>query len=70
MAFKDIRLSQWMRVYIDGLPLDLTSKLLPWHTRLNMGLAMHIHAHAAAPAEIFNRVGRSTRFQYSVKMPC
>jgi ribosomal protein L11 methylase PrmA len=48
MAFKDIRCGQWMRVYIDGLPLDLTSKLLPWQTRLNMGLAMHIHAHAAA----------------------
>ena len=29
MAYKDVRLNQLMRVYIDGIPLDLGSKLLP-----------------------------------------
>ncbi len=29
MAHTDIRLSQLMRVYIDGIPLDLASRLLP-----------------------------------------
>ncbi|HNB54637.1 MAG TPA: hypothetical protein PK530_22000, partial [Anaerolineales bacterium] len=48
MAYKDVRLSQLMRVYIDGIPLDLGSQLLPRKTRLNFGLAVHIHAHAAA----------------------
>lgn len=48
MALVDIRLSQLMRVYIDGIPLDLASKLLPGGTKLNLGLAAHIHAHAAA----------------------
>lgn len=48
MALKDFRFGQLMRVYIDGLPLDLASKLLPGRTRLNLGLTMHIHAHAAA----------------------
>jgi len=48
MAFTDVRLSQLLRVYIDGIPLDLASKLLPAKTRLNFGLASHIHLHAAA----------------------
>jgi hypothetical protein len=48
MAHTDIRLSQLMRVYIDGIPLDLASKLLPGSTKFNLGLNLHIHTHAAA----------------------
>jgi hypothetical protein len=48
MALTDIRLSQLMRVYIDGIPLDLASKLLPGSSRFNFGLASHIHLHAQA----------------------
>jgi ribosomal protein L11 methylase PrmA len=48
MAYCDVRLSQLMRVYIDGVPLDLASKLLPARTRLNFGLLTHIHLHASA----------------------
>ena len=42
------RLSQLLRIYIDGVPLDLASELLPFHTRLRFGLLSHIHLHAAA----------------------
>ncbi len=48
MAHRDVRLSQLLRIYIDGVPLDLASKLLPWRTRLDFNLSMHIHLHAAA----------------------
>ena len=48
MAKQDIRLSQLLRVYIDGIPLDLASELLPSSTKLNAGLMMHIHLHAKA----------------------
>lgn len=48
MALKDVRLSQLMRVYIDGIPLDLASKLLPFGSRLQFGLLTHIHVHAGA----------------------
>ena len=48
MAYQDVRLSQLMRVYIDGIPLDLASKLLPARSRLNPGLTAHIHLHASA----------------------
>ena len=36
MAHRDARLSQLLRVYIDGLPLDLASELLPARTRLSL----------------------------------
>ncbi len=47
MAYVDVRLSQLMRTYIDGVPLDLASKLLPRRTKWNLALATHIHLHAA-----------------------
>ena len=48
-ALVDIRLMQLMRVYIDGVPLDLASELLPGKTKLGLaGLAVHIHLHAKA----------------------
>jgi ribosomal protein L11 methylase PrmA len=46
MSHKDIRLNQLLRIYIDGIPLDLTAKLLPSSTRLSFSLLSHIHAHA------------------------
>lgn len=45
-SYKDMRLSQLLRIHIDGLPLDLASCLLPWHTRLRFPLLSHIHLHA------------------------
>lgn len=48
MSHVDIRLGQFLRVYIDGVPLDLASRLLPASTRLNFGLLTHIHIHASA----------------------
>jgi hypothetical protein len=48
MVYRDVRLNQLLRVYIDGVPLDLASQLLPGRTRLNLGLSTHIHLHAIA----------------------
>ena len=55
MAHVDVRLSQLLRVYIDGLPLDLVSRLLPAQTRLNFGLLTHIHMHAGAEKQFAGR---------------
>ena len=46
MAKTDIRLAQMLRLHIDGIPLDLASKLLPGSTRVEFGLTTHIHIHA------------------------
>jgi hypothetical protein len=33
---------------VEGVPLDLASKLLPWRTRFSFSLLVHIHLHARA----------------------
>ncbi len=48
MSMRDVRLNQLLRIYIDGVPLDLASKMLPAKTRLNFSIATHIHLHASA----------------------
>ena len=46
MSYRDIRLSRMLREYINGIPLELVSSLLPKKTYLNFHLATHIHLHA------------------------
>ncbi len=46
MCYKDIRLNQLFRIYIDGIPLDLASLLLPFRTKFSFSLLSHIHLHA------------------------
>lgn len=46
MARRDVRLSQLLRVHLDGIPLDLASALLPRRAWLNLHLLMHIRVHA------------------------
>ncbi len=48
MSYRDIRLNQLFRVYIDGVPLDLAGSLLPFRTRFNFPLLLHIHFHSAS----------------------
>jgi hypothetical protein len=46
MQYQDRRLNQLFRIYLDGLPLDLASSLLPLRTRLLLSIFIHIHLHA------------------------
>ncbi|NIN92638.1 MAG: SAM-dependent methyltransferase [Candidatus Aenigmarchaeota archaeon] len=46
MSYKDIRLNQLFRIYIDGVPLDLASSLLPFSTCFRFSLLSHLHLHA------------------------
>jgi len=46
MSHTDIRLNQLLRIYIDGIPLDLARKLLPTRTLSMFSLLSHIHFHA------------------------
>lgn len=43
---KDTRLNLLSKIFIDGIPIDLTAMLLPKTTFGNFGLMAHIHAHA------------------------
>jgi hypothetical protein len=46
IAYKDFELNQLSRVFIDGIPMSLASRLLPFRTRLRPSLASHVHLHA------------------------
>lgn len=46
MALRDVRLVSLLRTNIDGVPLDLACRLLPWRSRLSPGLFLHLYAHA------------------------
>lgn len=46
MAMNDVRLNQLSRIFIDGIPLDLASALLPKRSMLKFGILSHIHLHA------------------------
>lgn len=65
MSHRDVRLSQLLRVYIDGIPLDLASSLLPGRTRLSFGLLSHIHVHAGAQKRY---AGRATKEMQTPQM--
>ncbi len=48
----DVRFMQLSKNYIDGIPLDLASRLLPGKTRFGLsGLNIHIHMHARVQRE-------------------
>ncbi len=57
MSMKDIRLGQLFRIYIDGVPLDLASALLPARSRLSPHMFAHIHLHSRYQ----RRYGRETK---------
>lgn len=46
MSYRDIRLNQLFRIYLDGIPLDLASSLLPSSTGFKASLLSHIYLHA------------------------
>ena len=48
MSYTDVSLNQLLTNNIDGIPLDLTIKLLPFKSKLNFGLYLHLFMHAKA----------------------
>lgn len=48
MSARDIRCGTLMRSYVDGIPLDLGSRILPRRSWLSLSTVLHIHLHAWA----------------------
>ena len=63
MSHKDIRLNQLSRVHIDGIPLDLASSLLPFHTWLMPSLLSHIHLHARSQKRFADKTVDTKRYK-------
>ena len=61
VAYRDHRLTQLFRVFMDGVPLDLASPLLPRTSWLRPSLTMHLHLHAAAQRRHAGRTDGAAR---------
>jgi hypothetical protein len=48
MSMRDVRCNTLLRSYLDGIPLDLGSRLLPRRTWMSVSSLLHIHLHAWA----------------------
>ena len=68
MAYTDIRLGQLMRVHIDGIPLDLASRLLPRRTRLNFSHQVHLHLHARSQQRYADKAVDRSRLKGSINL--
>jgi ribosomal protein L11 methylase PrmA len=66
MAYRDVRWNLQFRTFIDGLPLDYAAAMLPGRTRLRLGLAMHLRAHARAERRVRgDQAARATQARVS-----
>ncbi len=46
MSYRDLRMNQFFRVFIDGVPLDLAASMLPMRTLFHPLVVSHLHLHA------------------------
>lgn len=56
MAHVDARLGRLLAIHLDGIPLDLVSRLLPKRTWLRPSTLLHIHLHARSIAKHGRRI--------------
>lgn len=68
MSKSDIRLGRLAQLYIDGVPLDLAAKLLPWKTKLSPRLFLHIHAHARAQGAYADKADVAAKTKKSARV--
>lgn len=57
----DINFIAAQKAFIDGIPLDLASKLLPRRSWLSWGILSNIHLHARAQSRYSDKTGKQTR---------
>jgi ribosomal protein L11 methylase PrmA len=55
MSVRDVRCAALLRSYLDGIPLDLGSRLLPRRTWASLATLLHIHLHAWAQGRYADR---------------
>ena len=63
MAYVDVRLGSLLRSHLNGIPLPLAARLMPFRTRLRPGLAIHLHLHARAQRRAESRLADRASFR-------
>ncbi|MFH1561217.1 MAG: SAM-dependent methyltransferase, partial [Patescibacteria group bacterium] len=65
MDKKELRLNLLLRDFIDGIPLDLASRLLPPKSKLDLSLLSHIHLHALNQRRMADKKINKTKLKMS-----
>ena len=65
MANVDLALGQLLRIHLDGIPLELTAKLLSLRSRFRFGTLFHIYLHANSQIKYANKGISKSRKQKS-----
>ncbi len=55
MSFTDIRLSKLSTLFIDGIPLDLVTHILPLKSLVKPSMLMHIYFHSSSQKKFTNK---------------
>lgn len=67
MSLTDIRLNVLTSFFLDGVPVDLASQILPLRSRLNLSLLFHIFAHSSSQKRNQSKKLTKNQLQYSFK---
>lgn len=70
-SYRGIELLELLRVHIDGIPLELATRLLPRRSRLRLTLYLNLHLHARAIAKheaIEHDAGAGSRLELQTGM--
>ena len=65
-ARRDVRLTSLLSRYLDGIPLDLTSRLLPVASWFQFGSLLHLHLHSRSQKRFQNTSLRRTRVKQAM----
>jgi len=68
MSYTDIRLHRLTRVFIDGVPLDLVSSVLPYRARFVFPILLHIHLHAKTQMRYADAEIDKAKFEHKVSL--
>lgn len=68
MSRVDLRFGRFSTLYMDGIPLDFASRLLPFSTRFDFGLVSHLHLHAQAQQAVSRAVEKPSTPRSPLRM--
>lgn len=61
MSMRDVRIGRTLETFLDGIPLDLASTLLPFRSRRKAGIQLHVHLHAKSQRRHEGGGGKESR---------
>ena len=67
MRYVDVHLNQLLSVYIDGIPLDFASTLLPIRTKFKLPLFYHLHINAKLQKHFADKPMDTKKYKLNLK---